>query len=194
VGRTLIVGDVHSCATELRILLERVQPTRVILVGDVFNKGPDPAGVWELVCAWNAEAVLGNHDLRVIALAEAGDVRAPSAAIAWLKALPLFIEGDGWMVVHGGLNPSGSPTTEAQAVSLRRWPDDTDPSHPFWWELYAGERLVVYGHDAVRGLVDHRPRTLGIDTGCVYGRQLTGYLVEADQLVSVDAQQVYRPV
>jgi diadenosine tetraphosphatase ApaH/serine/threonine PP2A family protein phosphatase len=54
--------------------------------------------------------------------------------------------------------------------------------------------LVVYGHDAVRGLVDHRPRTLGIDTGCVYGRQLTGYLLEADQLISADAQRVYRPV
>jgi serine/threonine protein phosphatase 1 len=194
VGRTLIVGDVHSCAAELRILLERVKPTRVILVGDVFNKGPDPAGVWELVCAWNVEAVLGNHDLRVIALAEKGDVRAPSAAIAWLKTLPTFIEGDGWIVVHGGLNPSGNPTTKAQAVSLRRWPDDTDANHPFWWELYTGERLVVYGHDAVRGLVDHRPRTLGIDTGCVYGRQLTGYLLEADQLISADAQRVYRPV
>ena len=193
-SKTLIIGDVHSCSAELEALLEQVQPSRVILVGDVFNKGPDPDGVWALVQAWDAEAVLGNHDLAVIACAEAGDLRAPVEAIAWLKRNPLFIEGEGWIVVHGGLNPEAATTTAAQAVSLRRWPDDTDVSHPFWWELYNSDRLVIYGHDAIRGLVDHRPRTLGLDTGCVYGRQLTGYLIEEDSLVSVPAARVYRPV
>ena len=52
----------------------------------------------------------------------------------------------------------------------------------------------MYGHDAARGLQDHRPHTLGLDTGCVYGGALTGYLVEADRLVRVAAQETYRPV
>ncbi|MBK8181055.1 MAG: hypothetical protein IPK67_19650 [Planctomycetes bacterium] len=30
----------------------------------------------------------------------------------------------------------------------------------------------------MRGLVDRRPHSLGLDTGCVYGGQLTGFLVE----------------
>ena len=51
---------------------------------------------------------------------------------------------------------------------------------------------MIYGHDAVRGLQDHRPRTLGLDTGCVYGGVLTGYLLEDDRIVSVPAMSRYR--
>ena len=190
-SRTLIIGDVHSCAAELRHLLQQTQPTRVILVGDVFNKGPDPDGTWDLIQEWGAESVLGNHDLRVRKLAKRGELRAPEAAIAWLKTLPLTIEGDGWVVVHGGLNPEGEMTRD-QAVRLRRWPDDDNLDNPFWWECYTGDKLVIYGHDAVRGLQDHRPRTLGLDTGCVYGGVLTGYLLEDDRIVSVPAMSRYR--
>ena len=32
-----------------------------------------------------------------------------------------------------------------------------------------------------------------LDTGCVYGRELTGWLVEEDRLVSVPARQVHWP-
>ena len=64
----------------------------------------------------------------------------------------------------------------------------------FWWRQYTGDDLVIYGHDALRGLQDYRPRTLGLDTGCVYGGRLTGYLLESDQLLAVDARAVYRPV
>ena len=59
---TLIVGDVHGCAAELKRLLQAVVPTEVILVGDLFSKGPDPLGTWELLREWNARSVLGNHD------------------------------------------------------------------------------------------------------------------------------------
>ncbi|MGB0640295.1 MAG: metallophosphoesterase family protein, partial [Myxococcota bacterium] len=47
-SRTLFVGDVHSCADELSALLNMVQPERVILLGDVFNKGPKPEETWSL--------------------------------------------------------------------------------------------------------------------------------------------------
>jgi predicted phosphodiesterase len=197
---TLFVGDVHACADELRQLLDEGQAERVILVGDVFNKGPDPEGTWDLVRACKAEAVLGNHDQKVLDLATAGkDRRAPDEALAWLRTLPLSLQGTtdqgrDWLAVHGGVHPYDglAGTTRKQLLTLRRWPDDEDPDHPFWWELYAGERLVVYGHDAVRGLQDHRPETLGLDTGCVYGRRLTGYLLEEDRLLSVPARRPYR--
>jgi len=191
--RTLFVGDVHSCAREFGDLLDKARPTRVILVGDVFNKGPDPAGTWELVKRWKCESVMGNHDLAVLSKAKRGDLRVPEEALAWLAGLPMTLRGDGWVAVHGGLNPEGETTLE-QAVSLRRWPDDSNPDHPFWWEVYQGDSMVIYGHDAVRGLQDHRPRTLGLDTGCVYGGRLTGYLWEQERLVSVEAKRPYRPV
>jgi len=191
---TLFVGDVHSCSHELDMMLREVQPSRVILVGDIFNKGPDPEGTWALVQAWKAEAVLGNHDVAVIEYAERGDCRAPESAIEWLRTLPLIIEGEGWVAVHGGLPPDGSPVSKEQAIRLRRWPDDRDERNPFWWEKYSGEALVLYGHDAVRGLQDHRPRTLGLDTGCVYGKHLTGYCLEEDRIIQIPAARPYQPI
>lgn len=191
-SRTLFVGDVHSCSRELHELLETVQPSRVILLGDVFNKGPDPEGTWSLVQRWRAESVLGNHDVAEIERAEHGISTVPREAVDWLRSLPLTIEGDGWLAVHGGLNPNGDPPTRELAIRARRWPDDSDPTNPFWWELYKGDRLILYGHDAKRGLQDHRPRTLGLDTGCVYGNQLTGYLLETDELIQIHAAAVYQ--
>jgi hypothetical protein len=193
---TLIVGDVHACADELAELVQQHAPDRLILVGDVFNKGPKPDETWAVIAEHQAESVMGNHDLHVIAAAARGERLAPSAAVQWLKGLPITIGGETprpWIVVHGGLDPEAgvAGTTRAQAVRMRRWPDEQSE---FWWRQWAGPPLVVYGHDAVRGLQDHRPHTLGLDTGCVYGGRLTGYLLEADQVVSVAARGVYRVV
>jgi hypothetical protein len=196
---TLIVGDVHACADELSDLIDAAAPTRTILVGDVFNKGPKPTETWDLVRRLSAESVLGNHDLVVIDRSEHGEHLAPAPAVTWLRALPLTISGTepmAWAVVHGGVDPVGgvAGTTRTQAVSMRRWPMDGGPDAPFWWERWSGPPLVLYGHDAVRGLQDRRPHSLGLDTGCVYGGRLTGYLLEADRIVSVPSRGVYRPI
>ena len=60
--RTLFVGDVHGCADEFASILEAASADRVILLGDLFTKGPDPVGVWRLEQQHSCEAVLGNHD------------------------------------------------------------------------------------------------------------------------------------
>ena len=203
---TLVVGDVHGCAAELSELLERAGADRVVLVGDLFTKGPDPAGVWRRIRDDRLDAVLGNHDDRLLRVI---DGRAPDdlrgrATVAWLdhcdpawrdwlRARPLFREVAGVTVVHAGLHPSGDPalTSRAMALTLRRWPDERDED-PFWWQVYTGDRRVVFGHDARRGLVrverDGRPLLVGLDTGCVYGGALSGWLVEDDRIVQVPAR------
>lgn len=194
-SRTLFIGDVHGCADELAALVREARPTRLILVGDLFRKGPDNLGVWRYVSEMGAEAVMGNHEDRLLRAwgADRAAAGLPDSCRAWIRDLPLFIEGPGWIAVHAGLHPTlgREGTPRDMALVLRRFPDDT-PGNPFWWERYTGDRLVIYGHDAVRGLRDHRPRTLGLDTGCVYGGRLTGYLLEEDRLVSVPARRAYR--
>lgn len=196
-GGTLIVGDVHGCADELQALYELARPARVVSVGDLFTKGPDPVGVWRRIQAWGARAVRGNHETALLQDPDrARRLGLPPAALDWMALLPLVIELEdlGLVVVHGGLHPElGIEGTDRRlATTLRRWPDERDPAAPFWWQLYQGPELVVYGHDAVRGLQDHRPRTLGLDTGCVYGGRLTGYIPEDGALVSVPAARVYK--
>ena len=211
--RTLIIGDVHGCADELGQLLRDAAADRVVLVGDLYTKGPDPAGVWGLTRERHAEAVLGNHDLRLrqaLAGARPRDQEAracvealDAAGPGWrehLASLPLFLEDvAGFTVVHAGLHPSGdlTRTTEAMAVSMRQFPG-TSPDDPWWVSAYRGPRPVVYGHDARRGLVRveraGRPWIIGLDSGCVYGGRLTGWIPEEDRLVYVPARRVWRAI
>ncbi|MBL7497232.1 AAA family ATPase [Frankia sp. CNm7] len=90
-----IVGDVHGCLDELEELLGRLgyeiardgagravgahHPTgrRAVFVGDLVDRGPDPAGVLRLamgmVAAGDALAVAGNHEHKLVrALGRAG--------------------------------------------------------------------------------------------------------------------------
>ncbi|MEZ4241781.1 MAG: metallophosphoesterase [Myxococcota bacterium] len=214
-GDTLVVGDVHGCADELDALLDRVGPERVLLVGDLFTKGPHPERVWARIRDAGLRSVLGNHDQRLL---DVMDGRRPHdrhgadvvAALdredpAWrpfVRALPLFLDVDGaarpTVCVHAALHPSGdlARTTRRTATKLRRWPDDAD-GDPFWWEVYRGERGVVFGHDAARGLVRREERgrawLVGLDTGCVYGGQLSGWVPERDVVVQVPAREAYAP-
>jgi hypothetical protein len=207
--RTLVVGDVHGCADELQELVQRVAPDDVVLVGDLFTKGPDPAGVQRLVNSHMWRFVLGNHDDRLLKIhrgQRTGDRKGRRciAALAsedsdWaagLAARPLFIDIGPWTVVHAGLAPQGvGDTTREMALVMRRWPF-RDVEAPFWYEVYCGDRRVVFGHDAARGHVrrerDGVPWLIGLDTGCVYGGALSGYVLETDELFQVPARRAYR--
>ena len=107
-------------------------------------------------------------------------VGLPKPALKWLATCPLWLDGPGWRVLHAGCDPVGGAesTRRSDLLNLRRWPNE-NPENPFWWEVYTGSPMVIYGHDARRGLVDRRPHSLGLDTGCVYGGHLTGFIIES---------------
>lgn len=194
-SRTLVVGDVHGCARALERVVAQARPDRVVLVGDVFPKGPEPARTWEVLRDLGAEGVMGNHDARLLDVwGQRGDAvhhhtwpLLPEAARAWLAALPLHREEAGHLVVHAGVHPTEglSGSTRKVLLTVRRWPDDLDLENPFWWQLYTGSAAIVYGHDAMRGLQRHA-RTTGLDTGCVYGGVLTGLVLETGELAQAD--------
>ena len=196
--RTLVVGDVHGCSAELDALVEKAAPDHIVLVGDLFTKGPDPRGVWERIEAWQARAVLGNHDARVLQRWDRWGERLPEACRRWLEGLPLFLEVAGVLVVHAGVHPLEGPegTTRDMALTMRRFPE---PDGPFWYDAgWAGPTCVVFGHDAIRGRirreVDGRPVAIGLDSGCVYGGELSGWVPETDELFVVRAAKPYKPV
>ena len=70
--RTIIIGDIHGCSGALRLLLAKIMPDekadRLILLGDLFDRGPDSWGVFqmvrELADRFGDRFVLlrGNHD------------------------------------------------------------------------------------------------------------------------------------
>jgi hypothetical protein len=211
--RTLVIGDVHGCLDELRALVEQAGVTPdddVVFVGDLVAKGPDSAGVVAWARERGAGAVLGNHDDHVLH-ALAGDVgskaqhhqvaRTLSAADAdWLAALPLWrrvSSGDKpHVVIHAGMVAGVAVEKQAREhlLAMRSITADGRPSKRIegapWGALWTGPEYVVFGHDAVRGLQQH-PLATGLDTGCVYGRELTALWLPAHQLVSVPARRQY---
>jgi bis(5'-nucleosyl)-tetraphosphatase (symmetrical) len=65
------------------------------------------------------------------------------------------------------------------------YPGWTGPPYRPWDDFYRGPKRVVFGHWARCGLVV-RPQCIGLDTGCVYGGQLTAWIAEDDRIVQVD--------
>lgn len=122
------IGDVHGCYRELRKLLAKLpidwDRDRLWMVGDLVNRGPDSLRVLRWARRTSKEmgkrfrVVLGNHDLRLLALAEgwiepkswdtAVDIlesRHREKLIRWLRRQPLLYRRGDYLLVHGGLWP-----------------------------------------------------------------------------------------
>jgi len=197
--RTLIVGDVHGCRDEVEALLEAVgfvpHVDRLVFVGDLVVRGPDPRGTLALARRLDATIVRGNHEQKLLA-GKAGTTRLgpDHQRVAdllsqedWrtLAATPLWLDlpEHEAKVVHAGVVPGlDVPSTPHEAL-LRmrtidrngRWSDDRDGG-TLWGSLYTGPPHVIFGHNA-RDEPQFHPWATGIDTGCVYGRRLTGMLL-----------------
>ncbi len=72
--RTIVIGDLHGCLAEAEELLDKCQVTvndRVILLGDLVDRGPDSAGCVDLAMRLEARqsapaCILGNHEEKMI--------------------------------------------------------------------------------------------------------------------------------
>ncbi len=125
------MGDVQGCLDSLQSLLRRLPPSaRLVFVGDMVNRGPQSLLSLRLVRSLRdrAEALLGNHDLHLLAVAagirpQHGDdtlgeiLAAPDRdeLLDWLRARPLALVRDGALFVHAGVLPQWNA---AQVLAL----------------------------------------------------------------------------
>ncbi len=206
-ARTIVIGDVHGCYDELQDLLRAVKARpedRLISVGDLICKGPASDRVIKWAMAQNnLECVLGNHELRFLNCRRRGaipDVKPTDKetylqfgggyedAMRYIARWPLTVSGDGFMVVHGGFDPREGLEwqSDVQLTTIRRLKDTEEP----WYERYADPRLIVFGHWAAPEPVV-RKNAIGLDTGCVYGGDLTAVILPERRLDSVPARRAY---
>jgi bis(5'-nucleosyl)-tetraphosphatase (symmetrical) len=137
--RRIFIGDIQGCREELETLLDRARfdPAADVLcpVGDLVNRGPDSLGTLRLLKQLRAEAVLGNHELHVLACAaglrapKSGDTLAALLAaddreelLRWLAALPFVRRYDDAWLVHAALHPRWDDPLQALS--------GIDPLHP----------------------------------------------------------------
>jgi predicted phosphodiesterase len=215
-GRLIAVGDIHGCHSEFRELLELLDlkgGDRLVLLGDLVNRGPESSKVIDLARAAGSVSLLGNHELRLLKFRKTGDRKYMKEhdletfdALrpedwAYLEAMPLTFEEPelNTVFVHGGFLP-GEPwqrqtaevVTRVQVIDKEGRPRKRAdvPDAPAWADLWGGPPFVVYGHTP-RPEVYKLKWSIGIDTGCVIGGYLTAYILPERRLIQVKARQRY---
>jgi predicted phosphodiesterase len=217
-GRIIAIGDIHGCHqefAELLGLLELTKDDRLILLGDLVNRGPDSCKVIDLARAHNALCLLGNHELRLLEYRRTKDesliketdldthTKLRPEDWAYLEAMPLTHElPDLNMVfVHGGFLP-GEPwqkqpahiVTRIQVIDSNGKPrkrSDAPDALP-WADQWNGPPFVVYGHTP-RPEIYKLKWSVGIDTACVMGGALTAFILPERRFVQVKARKRYFP-
>lgn len=215
-GRVIAVGDIHGCAAEFEQLLAKLALTkhdRLILLGDLVNRGPDSSRVIALAREHAHRALLGNHELRLLNYRRTGDPthlkksdhetlrQLDHRDWAYLASMPLtfHLPEFNTVLVHAGFMP-GRPwrgqaarvVTRIQVVGPDGEPHKRSdyPEKPHWSEQWGGPPFVIYGHTPRREPAVAR-WSLGIDTSCVQGGALTACVLPGRTLVQVPARERY---
>ena len=82
--RRLLIADVHANLPAFEAVLRDAGAVdEVIFLGDIVDYGPHPAQCVDLLRSLGARAVVGNHDLQVLAVAPCTD--APQEPVNWLQ-------------------------------------------------------------------------------------------------------------
>ena len=197
------------------------QGRTAVFVGDLVDRGPDSPGVLRLVmgmvAAGHALCVPGNHEQKLLRKLRGRDVQLTHGLPETLQQLtaeqPEFTEqvatwidglvshyrldGGRLVVAHAGLKEEYQGRASGRVRSFCLYGETTGETDEYglpvrypWANDYRGAALVVYGHTPTPKpeWVNH---TICIDTGCVFGGELTALRYPEKQLVAVPAARVY---
>lgn len=226
-----VIGDIHGCLPELLDLLARLgyrttagsrlsapAGRRLVLLGDLVDRGPDSPGVLRLAMGAIADGVAvclnGNHDDKLRRLLggepigitagravtlrqlEREPPRFVRAVRAFLATLPPRLELDDGrlLVVHAGDRPELPELERAGYNAYGRDLEQRDQHgarlREDWIAGHAGSALVAYGHTPVPEPL-WRANTVNLDTGCVYGGRLSALRYPEREVVWVPARAAY---
>ncbi len=177
--RTIFVGDIHGCIDEFNELLIKLNydpnSDRLILLGDLIDRGPDSVAVVRKAREMKLECVMGNHEHKYVkwfrtqgTRVDVYDKRAfyndlSDQDITYINDMPLYVELDDVVAVHAGLKPgiSISSQTKDDLMYLRYTDSERKfislkkinklgkeaTGAKFWTEFWQGPKSVVYGHN-----------------------------------------------
>jgi len=204
VSRTFFIGDVHGCVEELSELFEKFSPNaedKIYQTGDLINKGPNSPATVEFILRHNIKCVLGNHEAKLLQILSKPEqertvkdlhflesVQKPEWLASVVSKFPLWIDTGREILLHAGLEPGKKSLEEMNKrdiLTIRLWNE-----RPWYEQATFADRIVIFGHWATNGLVDF-PYAKGLDTGCVYGKLLTGYCPEENKFYQVAAKREY---
>ncbi len=194
--RIFAIGDIHGCLDKLQRLMGKLQVAghdTIIFLGDYIDRGPDSKGVIDFLLMLKEELparfifLRGNHEVMFLDYlaginqqaylyyggtdtvdsysGDTGTFSVPEAHRQFFNALESSYETPDYVFVHAGLRP-GVPISE-QVDEDRLWIRSGFVNSDYDW----GKR-VIFGHTPF--IVPRIEKNkIGIDTGAVYGRELT---------------------
>ncbi|WP_420626969.1 polynucleotide kinase-phosphatase [Candidatus Poriferisodalis sp.] len=198
---------------------------RALFLGDLVDRGPGVAEVLDvamsMVSAGSALCIGGNHENKLSRALAGRNVKVTHGLAETLEQLdrrgPEFqkhvaefidgllshyvLDGGRLVVAHAGLPERYHGRSSGRVRSIALYGDtdgETDeyglPVRYRWVEDYSGDAAVVYGHVPVP-VAQWVNNTICIDTGAVFGGQLTALRWPEKQLISVEAaEEYYEPI
>jgi protein phosphatase len=200
---------------------EHPEGRRAVFVGDLVDRGPDSPGVLRLVmgmvAAGHALSVPGNHENKLVKALRGKNVQVTHGLERTLAQLEhedddfrrrveefcyglvshYVLDGGALVVAHAGLKESLQGRSSARVRDFALYGETTGETDEFglpvrypWANEYRGRAMVLYGHTPVP-TPEWVNGTLCLDTGCVFGGQLTALRYPERELVSVPAQRTW---
>ncbi len=194
---------------------------KVVFLGDLVDRGPKIPEVLRLVMsmtqAGTALCVPGNHDIKLMRKLRGKDVQITHGLADSLQQLDKespefhtqvsdfldelvshYVLDEGKLVVaHAGMKEEMQGRGSGKVRDFALYGETTGETDEFglpvrynWAAEYRGRAMVVYGHTPVPQ-PDWLNRTINIDTGCVFGGNLTALRYPEKELVTVVARETY---
>jgi protein phosphatase len=194
---------------------------KLVFVGDLVDRGPGTPQVLKLVSglvqSGQAFCVPGNHDVKLMRALKGRSVQLTHGLAESMQQLAAepdtfraevvkFLDGlvshyvfdDGNLVVaHAGLKESMQGRGSGRVREFALYGETTGETDEFglpvrynWAADYRGKALVVYGHTPMPEPL-WLNNTVNIDTGCVFGGELTALRYPERETVSVPARLTY---
>ena len=215
------ISSVKDNGTNYGIEVSHPENRQVIFLGDLVDRGPNSPSVLKLamsmVRSGVALCVPGNHDLKLQKKLNGKNVQLKHGLAETMEQLEnesdafkedvreflyslishYILDNGKLAVAHAGIKEEMQGRGSGAVRSFCLYGETTGEIDEFglpvrynWASEYRGKAKVVYGHTPVPK-AEWLNKTIDIDTGCVFGGELTALRYPEEELVSVKANKVY---
>lgn len=215
------IRSVEDNGSNYGIEVSHPENRQVIFLGDLVDRGPKSPAVLRLAMSMVRNGiglcVPGNHDLKLQKKLNGKNVQLnhglaetmeqlenePPAFLVEVKEflyslISHYILDNGKLAVaHAGIKEEMQGRGSGAVRSFCLYGETSGETDEFglpvrynWAADYKGKAKVVYGHTAVLK-AEWFNKTIDIDTGCVFGGELTALRYPEEELVAVKAAKVY---
>jgi protein phosphatase len=213
--------DVQETGVDGNFTIASPENRKVLFVGDLVDRGPRSPDVLRLVMSMvksdQALCVLGNHDAKFLKWIDGRKVQLTHGLADTVEQMEhesddfkaearTFIDGlvshyildhGNLAVAHAGIREDMQGRASGAIRQFCLYGETTGEIDEFglpvrhnWAAEYRGDAKVVYGHTPAPN-AEWLNNTICLDTGCVFGGELTALRYPELELVSVPANKVY---